>query len=187
MAPVGLLFGTDVIQGAVLMANGPDGTDERPETGSDRPAPQGLPVLNTGSLGAPVLGGPDTRSRLFMALGGRENIEQVVDRFYDRIDEDPELRPIFPKSLVVGRARQKLFLEEWLGGEPRYTTDVGPWRLRRRHAPFRVTEDGAARWIDHMEGALKDCGASDELATEITSLLRPVAFRMVNTSDEGTD
>jgi len=139
--------------------------------------------LNSG--GEPLLGGPGTRRRLFEELGGRENVERVVDRFYDRIDEDPELRPIFPASMVVGRSRQKMFLEEWLGGEPRYTSDIGPWALRRRHAPFRVTGDGAARWIGHMQGALSDCGASDELASEIASLLRPVAFRMVNTSDSG--
>jgi hemoglobin len=120
---------------------------------------------------------------LFEELGGRENIAKVVDRFYDRIEEDPELRPIFPASMVVGRSRQKLFLEEWLGGEPRYTSEIGPWRLRVRHAPFRVTEDGALRWVGHMEGALLDCGASVELAAEIASFLRPVAFRMVNASD----
>lgn len=165
------------------MANRPDQNDQGPENGSEGAAPPGLPVLNTGSMGGPTLGGPDTRTRLFEALGGRENVEKVVDRFYDRIDTDPELRQIFPASMVVGRARQKLFLEEWLGGEARYTTDIGPWRLRRRHAPFRVTEDGAVRWIGHMEGALRDCGASDELANEIASLLRPVAFRMVNASD----
>ncbi|MBT3941438.1 MAG: globin [Chloroflexi bacterium] len=165
------------------MANRSDGSDERPEISDQSDAPRGLPVLNAGSMGGPVLGGPDTRSRLFTALGGRENVEKVVDRFYDRIDTDPELRPIFPASMVVGRARQKLFLEEWLGGEARYTSDIGPWRLRRRHAPFRVTEDGAERWIGHMEGALLDCGAPDELASEIASLLRPVAFRMVNAAD----
>lgn len=165
------------------MPDKPERTDERPESPVDRPVSRGLPVLNTGSMGGPILGGPDTRTRLFEALGGRENVEKVVDRFYDRIDTDAELRPIFPASMVVGRARQKLFLEEWLGGEARYTSDIGPWRLRRRHAPFRVTEDGAVRWVGHMEGALRDCGASDELASEIASLLRPVAFRMVNASD----
>ena len=170
------------------MTTGPGGSgapDERPAPDDRRPAEQGLPVLNAGPDGGPALGGPDTRRRLFEALGGRENVEKVVDRFYDRIDDDPQLRPVFPASLAVGRARQKLFLEEWLGGEPRYSRDIGPWQLRRRHARFKVTEAGAARWIDHMEGALRDCGAPDDLASEIASLLRPVAFRMVNTPDAG--
>jgi hemoglobin len=166
------------------MTDGPDksgSSGENPGSRAPRPAAQGLPVLNSG--GEPLLGGPGTRKPLFVELGGRENVEKVVDRFYDRIDDDLELRPIFPASMAVGRARQKLFLEEWLGGEPRYTTDVGPWQLRRRHAPFRVTEEGASRWIGHMEGALLDCGASAELASQIASFLRPVAFRMVNASD----
>lgn len=163
------------------MAEQSSGTDKKVEIQVASSMSKGLPVLNNAeSIDGPVLGGPDTRVRLFEALGGRENIEKVVDRFYDRIDEDPELRPIFPKSLVVGRTRQKLFLEEWLGGEPRYTSTIGPWQLRRRHAPFRVTEEGAVRWISHMEGALRDCGASDDLVSEIGALLRPVAFRMVN-------
>jgi len=157
---------------------------QKPDSLDSRPMSQGLPVLNTAQNdGGPVLGGPGTRKRLFEELGGRENIEKVVDRFYYLIDEDPELRPIFPASMEQGRARQKLFLEEWLGGEPRYTTDIGPWQLRRRHAPFRVTEKGAARWIGHMEVALLDCGASKQLAAEIASFLRPVAFRMVNSPD----
>ena len=177
-----------------------DGPDEmNPETGDasgssgDEPSSQGtqdlplaslgLPVLNVGSVGMPTLGGPGTRKRLFDELGGRENVAKVVDRFYDRIEDDPELRRIFPANMVVGRARQKLFLEEWLGGEAPYTSEIGPWRLRVRHAPFRITEDGAFRWVGHMEGALLDCGASAELATEIASFLRPVAFRMVNASD----
>jgi hemoglobin len=174
------------------MIDGPDDKEVSGESGGkpDSPVPRsaagGLSILNTGSADVPVLGGPGTRKRLFEELGGRENVETVVDRFYDLIDEDPELRPIFPASMDQGRARQKLFLEEWLGGEPRYTTNIGPWQLRRRHAPFRVTESGAARWIGHMEVALVDCGASKELAAEIASFLRPVAFRMVNTSETGS-
>jgi len=160
------------------------GPGEKPSLGDPRSMSKDLPVLNTAQNdGGAVLGGPGTRKRLFKELGGRENIEKVVDRFYDLIDEDPELRPIFPESMEQGRARQKLFLEEWLGGEPRYTTEIGPWQLRRRHAPFRVTETGATRWVGHMELALFDCGASKELAAEIASFLRPVAFRMVNSID----
>ncbi|MDP6823892.1 MAG: globin [Dehalococcoidia bacterium] len=169
------------------MTDGPDkpgisdGSGDAPDFRNQRRSARGLPVLN--SDGEPLLGGPGTRVRLFEELGGRENVEKVVDRFYDRIDVDPKLRPIFPANMVVGRFRQKMFLEEWLGGEPRYTTEIGPWQLRRRHAPFRVSENGAARWIGHMEGALRDCGATEELASEIAALLRPVALRMVNTSD----
>ncbi|MDA1258889.1 MAG: hypothetical protein O3C10_13770 [Chloroflexi bacterium] len=161
-----------------------DGAGGTPEPGGPQAAPQRLPILNAKPVMGPALGDPGTRRRLFDALGGRENVEKVVDRFYDRIEDDPELRPVFPRSMVVGRARQKLFLEEWLGGEPLYSQQIGPWQLRRRHAPFRVTEAGAARWVEHMEGALHDCGASDDLASEIASLLRPVAFRMVNTAGE---
>ncbi|MFP6569397.1 MAG: hypothetical protein VB815_02685 [Dehalococcoidia bacterium] len=160
------------------------GPGDDPHMAAPRSMTKGLPVLNTAQNDkGPVLGGPGTRKRLFEDLGGRENIDKVVDRFYDLIDQDPELRPIFPESMEQGRARQKLFLEEWLGGEPRYTTDIGPWQLRRRHAPFRVTETGAIRWVGHMELALLDCGASKELAAEIASFLRPVAFRMVNSLD----
>ena len=75
----------------------------------------------------------------FARLGGREALARLVDAFYSRIERDPELRPIFPEDLAPGREKQKRFLEQWLGGEPRYAQRYGEPALRRRHLPFPIT------------------------------------------------
>ena len=80
---------------------------------------------------------------LFERIGGRAVVERIVADFYDRVERDPELRPIFPEDLSSGREKQTLFLEQWLGGEPRYSERWGHPRLRIRHFPFVITERDA--------------------------------------------
>ena len=117
---------------------------------------------------------------LFERLGGREAVERLVDTFYDYVEQDPELRPIFPAELGPGREKQKLFLEQWLGGEPRYSQRYGHPRLRLRHFPFVISERAAGRWLQHMGRALRECGVADYVAAEIMEGLGPLARQMVN-------
>ncbi len=119
----------------------------------------------------------------FERLGGREVLHSIIDDFYERIDADAELRPIFPDDLVPGREKQKLFLEQWLGGEPLYERAHGPPMMRRRHLPFAITVPAAERWLTHFGAALAASGTDEGLAGEIMTALRPVAMRMVNTRE----
>jgi len=119
----------------------------------------------------------------FERLGGRAVLHRVVDDFYARIDADAELRPVFPDDLVPGREKQKLFLEQWLGGEPLYERAHGPPMMRRRHLPFAITVPAAERWLTHFAAALAADGTDEGLATEIMTALRPLAMRMVNTRE----
>ena len=121
---------------------------------------------------------PPTR---FQRLGGRAALVAIVETFYDRIDADPELRPVFPPDLRPGRDKQAAFLEELFGGEPRYRQIYGEAALRRRHLAFTITERGAERWLEHFSAALDEHGVEKALAREIMDGLRPLALRMVNT------
>ena len=73
---------------------------------------------------------------------------QSVEEFYRRVEADEELRRLFPEDLTEGREKQALFLEQWLGGEPRYSELYGHPRLRMRHFPFLIDEKGkiAGAW-----------------------------------------
>ena len=128
-------------------------------------------------------GARDGPTTPFARLGGRAAVSGLVDAFYDRIEADPELRPVFPPDLGPGRERQRLFLEQWLGGEPRYERAYGPPALRRRHLPFAITAAAAERWLAHFAAALDACEVAPDLAAEILAALRPVAQRMVNTTE----
>ena len=122
----------------------------------------------------------------FQRLGGRDALVAIVETFYDRIEVDPELRPVFPPDLQPGRDKQAAFLEQWMGGEPRYSQIYGEPALRRRHRPFAITERGAERWLEHFAAALEAHEVEQALAREIMDALRPIALRMVNTTEVRT-
>jgi hemoglobin len=121
---------------------------------------------------------------LLKRVGGREVIERIVDAFYDAVEADEELRTVFPKDMGPGREKQKLFLEQWLGGEPLYSQEYGHPRLRRRHFPFVITERSAGRWMRHMIQAFRDCGVGEDEVAEVVAVFGPMAKHMVNANDD---
>lgn len=116
----------------------------------------------------------------FVRIGGRPVVERIVEEFYDRIEVDPVLRDMFPEDLEEARAKQRAFLEEWLGGEPRYSSAHGHPMLRRRHLPFAIGRREAGRWLRLMTEALNACEVDPELTAEILQRLGPLAHHMVN-------
>lgn len=157
------------------------GFDQQKEPRSSQPAAErvaALPVARQHSLVHEV--GKPLPQPLLARLGGRGRIERVIDRLYDHIESDPEVRTVFPADLDAGRAKQKLFFEQWLGGEPRYSQRYGSPRLRQRHMPFAISHRRAERWLNHMNAALRECGVNDGVADEIMEALRPLARHFVN-------
>lgn len=157
------------------------GFDEQKDSGSSQPAAERAAALSDARQQSPIheVGDP-LPSPLLDRIGGRRRVECMIDCLYDRIESDPELRAVFPADLDVGRAKQKLFFEQWLGGEPRYSQRYGSPRLRQRHLPFSISRRRADRWLDHMSAAIRDCGLDDGHANEIMEALRPLARHFVN-------
>jgi hemoglobin len=121
---------------------------------------------------------------LLQRIGGREVIERVVEEFYRLVEADPELRPLFPEDLAAGREKQALFLEQWLGGEPRYSELYGHPRLRMRHFPFLIDEHAAGRWLRHMGQAFRAVGVGEQEMQEVFADLGPLARHMVNANQD---
>lgn len=121
---------------------------------------------------------------LFERIGGRSTVERIVEDFYDRVERDEVLRPIFPGDLAAGRAKQLLFLEQWLGGEPRYSQRFGHPRLRRRHFPFVIDDRAVGRWLKHMGDALRAAGVVEPEFAEIMAGLGPLAKHLANANDD---
>jgi len=42
---------------------------------------------------------------LFRRIGGRPVIDRMIDELYNRIEEDPGLRPMFPRTLTNERMK----------------------------------------------------------------------------------
>ncbi len=121
---------------------------------------------------------------LFERVGGRAVVERVVSEFYDRVEADEELRRVFPVDLAEGREKQALFLEQWLGGEPRYSERFGHPRLRMRHFPFVIDERAAGLWLRHMGEAFRAAGVAEREIQEVFAGLGPLAKHMVNAGDD---
>jgi hemoglobin len=92
---------------------------------------------------------------LYDQVGGFEFFERLVDRFYDGVDSDPVLRPVYPEEdLTFARRKLALFLAEYWGGPADYNALRGHPALRMRHAPFEIGPAQRDRWLHHMRAAV---------------------------------
>lgn len=118
------------------------------------------------------------------AVGGTEQFVELVDRFYARVEEDPPLRAVYPDDLAPGKHALALFFAQYWGGPSTYSEERGHPRLRMRHAPFRVTPDGAARWAGHMLAAIDSMQWPEPAAAALRDYVHRFTPSMVNTLDE---
>jgi hemoglobin len=125
-----------------------------------------------------------TPSTLFIAVGGAAAVSRIVEGFYRRVEAEPELRAIYPEDLEPGKAKLKLFFEQWLGGPETYSELYGHPRLRRRHFPFVIDEHAAGRWLRHMREAMTEEGVPAETQRVIFEALAPLAHHMVNAGQD---
>jgi hemoglobin len=121
---------------------------------------------------------------LFDRFGRREGISALVEEFYRRVEADPPIRAVYPDDLEPGKQKLKLFLEQWLGGEPVYSERYGHPRLRRRHFPFVIDERAAGLWLKHMRQAMDARGIAAEDASAVFERLAPLARHMVNANED---
>lgn len=95
---------------------------------------------------------------VYDAVGGDAFFRELVDKFYDNVEADAALLAVYPdlEDLAGARERFYLFLCQFWGGPRTYTETRGHPRLRLRHMPFVVNEDGRDRWLAAMRKAMDD-------------------------------
>jgi hemoglobin len=120
----------------------------------------------------------------YEAIGGAEKVAQLVDAFYKRVVQDPDLRPIFPEDIKPVRDRQYLFLTQFFGGPPLYTQQIGSPMMRARHLPFPITPTRAKAWLKCMKEAMDEVGMEGPVREFLYERLTMTAHHMVNTPDE---
>lgn len=91
---------------------------------------------------------------LYEQVGGDPFFIQLVDSFYDVVELDATLRPMYPEDLSESRRHLTLFLIQYWGGPRTYQQERGHPRLRMRHVPFRVTKEASSAWLAAMATAL---------------------------------
>ena len=119
---------------------------------------------------------------LFDRVGGEPLFVQLVDAFYDAVEHDETLRPMYPEDLTEPRRHLMLFLVQYWGGPRTYTQERGHPRLRMRHLPFRITKSVRDAWLAAMDSALLSVRdqLSDEQHEEMSSYFSMVAQQLKN-------
>jgi hemoglobin len=130
-------------------------------------------------------GGEPVGSNFWREIGGRATFEKLVRAFYDGVQTDEVLWPMYPHDDLEG-AIQRLtgFLEQYWGGPGTYSEQRGHPRLRIRHNPFKVNPDARDRWLTHMRAAVEGLGLSPLHENMLWEYLERAAHAMVNTFDE---
>ena len=114
---------------------------------------------------------------LFSRVGGGAFFERLVDVFYDGVEADGVLAPLYPDAPDFGPARHRLtlFLQQYWGGPTTYLSERGHPRLRMRHLPFHVGPLERDRWLVHMAAAVEvacdELDAAPEARREVASTL----------------
>ena len=118
---------------------------------------------------------------LYDRAGGTPFFEALVGRFYDGVEMDPDLRPVYPEPDLAGaRHRLTLFLIQYWGGPTTYEDERGHPRLRMRHSPFAIGPAERDRWLVHMRAAIADLAPPEDVAAELERYFSMAAEAMRN-------
>lgn len=116
-------------------------------------------------------------------IGGEDAVRQLVDRFYELMDTEPEaagIRALHPPTLESSREKLRLFLTGWLGGPQLYVEKYGHPRLRARHLPFPIGEEERDAWVRCMDQALEEQEMPEIVREFLSGRFRGVADHMRN-------
>ncbi len=117
-------------------------------------------------------------------LDGEEQLRQMVDAFYDQVERDAVLRPMYPADLAESKRRLFLFLVQFFGGPTRYSEERGHPRLRMRHFPFAIDRQARDHWLDHMLRAIDVAGIREPARTMMRDYFERSSAFLINRPDE---
>jgi hemoglobin len=118
---------------------------------------------------------------LYDLAGGTPFFEALVGRFYDGVESDPVLRPVYPEPDLAGaRRRLTLFLIQYWGGPSTYDLERGHPRLRMRHAPFAIGPRERDAWLARMREAIAETDPPKDVAARLHAYFDMAAEAMRN-------
>ncbi len=126
---------------------------------------------------------PSPQATPYELLGGADKLRELVDRFYDHMDEMPEafeIRQMHGDKLEQSRDKLFKFLSGWMGGPDLYIREYGHPMLRRRHLPFPIGEQERDQWLLCMKHALDDMGIDGPLRAHLDDAFYKTADHMRN-------
>jgi hemoglobin len=121
---------------------------------------------------------------LYELVGGKAWFDDLVERFYQGVADDPVLRPLYPEQDLTG-ARERLsgFLVQYWGGPDDYSRARGHPRLRMRHFPYRIGIEERDRWMYHMREALRGGELDEDVEAAVLDYFERSSVALINVTD----
>lgn len=119
----------------------------------------------------------------YQRIGGEKKVRELVERFYQLMDELPEaygIRKMHADDLQSARDKLFKFLSGWMGGPQLFVNEYGHPMLRRRHLPFAIGVSERDQWLLCMDQALSDVVQDVALRQELSAAFAKVADHMRN-------
>lgn len=128
----------------------------------------------------------DGQEPMVFDVVGPQFFVDLVDRFYEGVEGDPVLLPLYPDMADTTAARERLamFLAQYWGGPHDYMERRGHPMLRARHNQWAIGPQERDRWLLHMLTALEATVSSLDLDQETKdNVLGQVASYVVNAAE----
>lgn len=118
---------------------------------------------------------------VYELVGGTPWFEALIEHFYDAVEADEVLRPLYPDDLTESRSHMVGFLQQYWGGPATYSEERGHPRLRMRHAPFAIGEAERDAWFEHMAAAVRAGDLAADIEAEMIAYFEMATTHMINT------
>ena len=101
---------------------------------------------------------------LYEWAGGRAAIERLIDAFYDRVEGDELISPLFPDGASrEHRDHVILWWSEVFGGPSDYSDQLGSYHtMVNKHKDLAITPEQRRRFVELMSIAADDAGLPDD-------------------------
>ncbi len=107
---------------------------------------------------------------LYQELGGSQAVEMALDRFYQKVMDDPRVNRYFGDiALDELKGKQRAFLTMAFGGPNEYQGRD----LRAAHAApraERLDEAGFEVFMDHFRATLEELGVGDDHVSQVMAI-----------------
>jgi len=124
----------------------------------------------------------ENQQTLFERVGGKQAIAELVDKFYDRVVADPELRPFFKNvSMDKIRRMQREFFSAALDGPIIYTGRP----LGYVHHGRGITKHHFSLYVGHLIHTLQGCALKEQDVQDIISRISTYADEITGDAASG--